>query len=103
MCRTVGRCTFAPAAAADLARFTDAGFGHLPVCMAKTPYSFSADETLLGAPSGFVLPVASVRLSAGAGFVVALCGNVNTMPGLPRVPASRHIRLGADGLIEGLS
>jgi len=98
-----GSVAFAPAAAADLARFTDAGFGHLPVCMAKTPYSFSADETLLGAPSGFVLPVASVRLSAGAGFVVALCGNVNTMPGLPRVPASRHIRLGADGLIEGLS
>ena len=95
--------TFAPAAAADLRRFTDAGFGHLPVCMAKTPYSFSADETLRGAPSGFVLPVTSVRMSAGAGFVVALCGDVNTMPGLPRVPASRRIRLGADGAIEGLS
>ena len=94
---------FAPGVAAELARFTDAGFGALPVCMAKTPYSFSADEKLLGAPTGFTLPITSVRLSAGAGFVVALCGGINTMPGLPRVPASQHIRLGIDGEIEGLS
>ena len=98
-----GSVTFAPAAAAELARYTDDGFGHLPVCMAKTPYSFSADEKRLGAPTDFELPVDSVRLSAGAGFVVALCGGVNTMPGLPRVPASTRIRLGTDGQIEGLA
>jgi formate--tetrahydrofolate ligase len=92
-----------PAARRDLARFEAEGFGHFPVCMAKTPYSFTADEALIGAPSGFVLPVEEVRLSAGAGFVVALCGAVSTMPGLPRVPSAAHIRLGADGLIEGLS
>ena len=94
---------FAPGVEAELARFTAAGFGHLPVCMAKTPYSFSSDENLLGAPTGFTLPLTGVRLSAGAGFVVALCGGVNTMPGLPRVPASTRIRLGTDGEIEGLS
>ncbi|WP_419814235.1 formate--tetrahydrofolate ligase [Glacieibacterium sp.] len=94
---------FSPAARRDLARFEADGFRDFPVCMAKTPYSFTADETLIGAPSGFVLPVEEVRLSAGAGFVVALCGAVSTMPGLPRVPSATHIRLGADGLIEGLS
>ena len=93
----------APGAANDLARFANEGAGHFPVCMAKTPYSFTADETRAGAPEGFVLPVEEVRLSAGAGFVVALCGAVNTMPGLPRVPAAAHIRLGSDGQIEGLS
>ncbi len=87
----------------DLARFEAEGAGRFPVCMAKTPYSFSADEAALGAPEGFVLPVEAVRLSAGAGFVVALCGAVNTMPGLPRVPAAAHITLGLDGRIEGLS
>ena len=94
---------FSPVARRDLARFEADGFRDFPVCMAKTPYSFTADETLIGAPSGFVLPVEEVRLSAGAGFVVALCGAVSTMPGLPRVPSATHIRLGADGLIEGLS
>ncbi len=98
-----GEVTFGPGVEAELARYTAAGFGRLPVCMAKTPYSFSSDEKLLGAPTGFTLPVTDVRLSAGAGFVVALCGGVNTMPGLPRVPASTHIRLNREGEIEGLS
>ena len=74
----------------------------LPVCIAKTPYSFSADPTVLGAPEGHVLPVREVRLSAGAGFVVAICGDIMTMPGLPRMPAAAGIRLRADGGVEGL-
>ncbi len=85
-----------------LAAFEAAGFGGVPVCIAKTQYSFSADPALMGAPSGHVLPVRDVRLSAGAGFVVAVCGDIMTMPGLPRVPAANSIRLGADGQIEGL-
>ena len=91
-----------PAAARKLAAWQASGYGHLPVCMAKTQYSFSADPTLLGAPEGFTLPVRDVRLSAGAGFVVALCGDIMTMPGLPRVPAAHSIRLDAEGVIEGL-
>jgi formate--tetrahydrofolate ligase len=92
----------APAAARRLAAFEARGFGHLPVCIAKTQYSFTADPAVLGAPEGHVLPVRSVRLSAGAGFVVAICGEIMTMPGLPRVPAAEAIRLDADGMIEGL-
>ena len=92
----------APAAAKRLAGFEAAGFGHLPVCIAKTPYSFSADPTLLGAPEGHVLPVREVRLAAGAGFVVALAGDVMTMPGLPRAPAAETITLNDAGEIEGL-
>ncbi|WP_424812543.1 formate--tetrahydrofolate ligase [Roseococcus sp. YIM B11640] len=88
--------------AVKLARFEAMGFGHVPVCIAKTQYSFSADPTALGAPEGHVLPVRDVRLSAGAGFVVAICGDVMTMPGLPRVPAAENIRLDAKGRIEGL-
>ena len=91
-----------PAVMARLARFAEAGFGHLPVCIAKTPYSFSADPALLGAPVGHVLPVREVRLSAGAGFVVAVCGEVMTMPGLPRSPAAERIGLDPEGRIEGL-
>lgn len=98
-----GSVAFSTRAARDLKRFEAEGWGDLPVCMAKTPYSFSADETLLGAPEGFVLPVREVRLSAGAGFVVAICGEVMTMPGLPKQPSAARIRLGADGRIEGLS
>ena len=79
-----------------------ADHGHLPVCMAKTQYSFSADPAALGAPSGFTLPIREVRLAAGAGFVVAICGDVMTMPGLPREPAANRIRLDADGNVEGL-
>ncbi|KPF73090.1 formate--tetrahydrofolate ligase [Bosea sp. AAP35] len=78
------------------------GHGHLPVCVAKTQYSFSADPTLRGAPSGHIVPVREVRLSAGAGFVVAICGDIMTMPGLPRVPAAERIHIDAQGRIEGL-
>ncbi|SDU01337.1 formate--tetrahydrofolate ligase [Stappia sp. ES.058] len=78
------------------------GFGHLPVCMAKTQYSFSTDPNLRGAPTGHTVPVREVRLSAGAGFIVAICGEIMTMPGLPKVPSANHIRLDDDGLIEGL-
>jgi len=85
-----------------LAAFEAAGFGGLPVCVAKTQYSFTADPTRMGAPEGHILPVREVRLSAGAGFVVAICGDVMTMPGLPRVPAAEAIRLNGEGLIEGL-
>src|SRR3712207_6964668 len=77
-------------------------FGHVPVCVAKTQYSFSADPTRMGAPEGHVLPVREVRLSAGAGFAVAVCGDVMTMPGLPRRPAAESIHLDAEGRIEGL-
>jgi formate--tetrahydrofolate ligase len=78
------------------------GYGALPVCMAKTQYSFSTDPNLRGAPEGHSLPIREVRLSAGAGFVVVICGEIMTMPGLPRVPASETIRLNDAGLIEGL-
>ncbi|WP_279358429.1 formate--tetrahydrofolate ligase [Methylobacterium indicum] len=89
-------------AAAKLASFEQAGYGHLPVCMAKTQYSFSTDPTLMGAPSGHVVAVRDARLSAGAGFVVAICGEIMTMPGLPKVPAAEGIYLDAEGRIEGL-
>ena len=91
-----------PAAAKRLAGWQAGGYGHLPVCMAKTQYSFSADPKRLGAPEDFTLPVREVRLSAGAGFVVALCGDIMTMPGLPKVPAANSIRLDGDGQVEGL-
>jgi formate--tetrahydrofolate ligase len=90
------------AVAKRLASFEDAGFGGFPVCIAKTQYSFSADPSVMGAPAGHVLPVREVRLSAGAGFVVAICGDIMTMPGLPRVPAAEAIHLRDDGEIEGL-
>ena len=93
---------FSPAAAEKLAQFEAAGFGGAPVCMAKTQYSFSADPALIGAPDDFALPVRDVRLSAGAGFVVALAGEIMTMPGLPRHPASERIHVGEDGEIVGL-
>lgn len=93
----------APAAARQLAEFTAQGFGHYPVCMAKTPYSFTADEHIKGATSGHSLPIQQVRLAAGAGFIVALCGDVNTMPGLPRVPAANRIDVDASGAIIGLA
>jgi formate--tetrahydrofolate ligase len=78
------------------------GYGHLPVCMAKTQYSFSTDPTQRGAPIGHVVPVREVRISAGAGFIVVVCGEIMTMPGLPRKPAAETICLNADGEIEGL-
>ena len=86
----------------QFADLQDGGYGHLPVCMAKTQYSFSTDPNLKGAPSGHVVPVREVRLSAGAGFVVVICGEIMTMPGLPRVPSAHAIHLNKDGVIEGL-
>ena len=78
------------------------GYGQLPVCMAKTQYSFATDPTLRGAPTGHSVPVREVRLSAGAGFVVAVCGEIMTMPGLPRVPSAENIMLNDKGEVEGL-
>jgi formate--tetrahydrofolate ligase len=86
----------------QLKAWQDAGYGNLPVCMAKTQYSFSTDPNLRGAPTGHVVPVREVRLSAGAGFVVAICGEIMTMPGLPKVPSSEKIYLNDKGQIEGL-
>ena len=82
--------------------FEDAGFGNFPVCMAKTQYSFSADATLRGAPRGFTVPIREVRLSAGAEFIVAIAGDIMTMPGLPRTPAAHSIFVNDVGQIEGL-
>ncbi|HEX2479053.1 MAG TPA: formate--tetrahydrofolate ligase [Geminicoccaceae bacterium] len=82
--------------------FQDGGFGHFPICVAKTQYSFSTDPNLKGAPSGHVLPLREVRLSGGAEFLVVICGEIMTMPGLPRVPAAHSIRLDENGLIQGL-
>jgi formate--tetrahydrofolate ligase len=79
-----------------------AGYGKLPVCIAKTQYSFAADPELRGAPTGHTLPIREVRLSAGAGFVVAMAGEIMSMPGLPRVPAAENIRLTADGQVDGI-
>ena len=86
----------------QLAQFEQMGYGHLPVCIAKTQYSFTSDPTVMGAPEGHIIPVREVRLSAGAGFVVAICGDIMTMPGLPRVPSAEAIHLREDGEIEGL-
>ena len=79
-----------------------AGYGHLPICMAKTQYSFTTDPNLRGAPTGHSVPVREVRLSAGAGFVVVICGEIMTMPGLPKVPSAEVIRLNDQGHVEGL-
>ena len=87
----------------QLKRWEEAGFGGLPVCIAKTQYSFSSDPTKLGAPEGHVLDVREVRLSAGAGFIVAICGDLMTMPGLPRHPAAELMSIDANGNIHGLS
>ncbi len=87
----------------QLERWEEGGFGHFPVCMAKTQYSFSSDPKLLGAPEDHVLQVRDVRLSAGAGFIVGICGDIVTMPGLPRKPAAETIHLNSKGQIEGLS
>jgi formate--tetrahydrofolate ligase len=94
--------TLPDAAARKLASYENAGFSNVPICMAKTQYSFTADPTVLGAPEGHILPLRDVRLSAGAGFVVAIAGEIMTMPGLPRKPAAESITLNDDGEIEGL-
>lgn len=86
----------------QLREWEEAGYGNLPVCMAKTQYSFSTDPLLRGAPTGHTLPIREVRLSAGAGFIVVICGEIMTMPGLPRVPAAASIRLNDAGEVQGL-
>ena len=86
----------------QLKQWEEQGYGNLPVCMAKTQYSFTTDPNRRGAPRGHSLPVREVRLSAGAGFVVVICGEIMTMPGLPRVPSAENIRINEDGLIDGL-
>lgn len=93
---------FTPAAKKQIEQLTALGFGGLPVCMAKTQYSFSDDPSLLGAPEGFTVTVRSVRVSAGAGFLVALTGDIMTMPGLPKSPAAERIDVDRDGRITGL-
>jgi formate--tetrahydrofolate ligase len=94
---------YLPAASRAIDQIEGIGYGNTPVCMAKTQYSFSDDPTRLGRPSGFRITVRDVYVSAGAGFVVALAGDIMTMPGLPKVPAAEGMRVHADGSIEGLS
>ena len=93
---------FAPSAAKQLQQLEELGFGELPICMAKTQYSFTDDQTKLGAPENFKITVREVRVSAGAGFVVCLTGSIMTMPGLPKVPTAEHIDVLDDGRIVGL-
>jgi formate--tetrahydrofolate ligase len=88
---------------AQFAQLEAEGYGHLPVCIAKTQYSFSSDAKLRGAPSGHILNIREVRLAAGAGFVVVVCGDIMTMPGLPVVPAANGIDINDAGEITGLS
>ena len=94
--------SFLPAAEKQIVQLSDLGFSHLPICMAKTQYSFSDDPTKLGAPDGFTVTVKSVRVSAGAGFLVVLTGDIMTMPGLPKVPAAEKIDVDENGNIVGL-
>ena len=93
---------FTDEAKAEIERLTALGYGDLPVCMAKTQYSFSDDATKLGAPVGFTVTVRKIKVSAGAGFIVALTGNIMTMPGLPKVPAAERIDVDENGKISGL-
>jgi formate--tetrahydrofolate ligase len=86
----------------QFAKFEADGYGHFPVCMAKTQYSFSTDPALMGAPTGHDLPIREIRLSAGAEFIVVVCGDIMTMPGLPRLPSADSIRLNDAGQVEGL-
>ena len=94
--------SLSPDAEKKLKQYEADGFGSFPVCMAKTQYSFTAEPDVRGAPTGFILPIRDVRLSAGAGFVVAICGDIMTMPGLPREPAAYRIHIDGNGQIEGL-
>ena len=96
------KVTFRASAQKDLETFTRWGYGNLPVCIAKTQNSISHDKTWLGAPKGYTFPITEVRLSAGAGFVVALSGEINTMPGLPKHPAAENIDVDDNGRIKGL-
>ncbi|MBR5448219.1 MAG: formate--tetrahydrofolate ligase, partial [Clostridia bacterium] len=94
--------TILPAAKKQIASIEALGFGKMPVCMAKTQYSFSDDATKLGAPEGFTVTIKNVKVSAGAGFVVVLTGDILTMPGLPKVPAAEKIDVDENGRITGL-
>lgn len=94
--------TYTPAAKKMLDDLAAMGYGELPVCIAKTQYSFSDNAKLTGAPTGFKMNVREVRLSAGAGFVVVICGSIMTMPGLPKHPAAMDIDVDAEGRITGL-
>ena len=91
-----------PAAQKQIAQLTALGFDKMPVCMAKTQYSFTDDKDVLGAPDGFTVTIRNVKVSAGAGFIVALTGDIMTMPGLPKKPAAENIDVDADGKISGL-
>ena len=86
----------------QFAKFEADGYGNFPICMAKTQYSFSTDPALMGAPIGHDVPIREIRLSAGAEFIVVVCGDIMTMPGLPRVPSANNIRLNDKGDVEGL-
>jgi len=105
VCKEIYRAesvTLSPAIRSQLKQWEEMGYGQFPVCMAKTQYSFSTDPTALGAPTGFDVAIREVRLSAGAGFVVAIAGDIMTMPGLPKVPSAENIYLDENGQIEGL-
>lgn len=105
ICKRVYRAShvaFTKNAEKEIRRITAMGYGNLPICIAKTQYSFSDEAQLIGAPEGFVIHVQNVRLSAGAGFIVALTGAIMTMPGLPKVPAAERIDVSDDGVISGL-
>jgi len=91
-----------PAVKRRFDRYEERGFGKLPICVAKTQYSFSADATKLGAPKGFTVPIREVRLSAGAGFIVVVTGDIMTMPGLPKQPSAEKIDIDAEGRVVGL-
>ena len=93
---------FLPNAMKQIKALEDLGFSHLPVCIAKTQYSFSDDASKLGAPSGFAVTVKNVKISAGAGFIVVLTGDIMTMPGLPKVPSAEKIDVDENGKITGL-
>ena len=94
--------TYSAAASKEIKRLEDLGFGNLPICMAKTQYSFSDDATKLGRPTGFTINIREINISAGAGFIVAITGAIMTMPGLPKVPAANNIDVNEDGVITGL-
>ena len=94
--------TYSPAASKEIKRLEELGFGNLPICMAKTQYSFSDDATKLGRPTGFTINIREINVSAGAGFIVAITGAIMTMPGLPKVPAANNIDVNEDGVITGL-
>ncbi|WP_305096608.1 formate--tetrahydrofolate ligase [Croceibacterium aestuarii] len=105
VCKEVYRAesvSMSPAVRNQLKQWEEMGYGKFPVCMAKTQYSFSTDPTALGAPTGFEVNIREVRISAGAGFIVAIAGDIMTMPGLPRVPSAENIYLDENGQIEGL-